>query len=70
MFSQTFSKLDGELLSEKFLNGLCSYDIRSRDLVKTSSPSIDILKASNLERLLHILTEGKRKGDIANYFKY
>ena len=32
------------------------YDLRNRDIVKTFSPSCDILKASNIERLVYILS--------------
>lgn len=61
------SALDGILLYEN--SDTCSYDIRQRHLVKTSSPSIDILKASNLERMLYVITDGKKKSEIAQWFK-
>lgn len=34
------------------------YDVRGRDLALTASPSIDILRASNVERLLYLLSDG------------
>lgn len=34
------------------------YDIRHRRLTATASPSIDILRASNVERLLYLLADG------------
>lgn len=34
------------------------YDVRNRPLAVTASPSIDILKASNVERLLYLLSDG------------
>lgn len=37
------------------------YDIRGRNLTLTASPSIDILKASNVERLLYLLSDGDTK---------
>ena len=33
------------------------YDISQRHLIATSSPSIDILKASNIERFLYFLSD-------------
>jgi threonine synthase len=45
------------------------YDISERTLQRTTSPSIDILKSSNLERLLHLVTGGKKKQEITGYFK-
>lgn len=35
-----------------------TYDMRNRALAVTSSPSIDILKASNVERFLYLLSNG------------
>lgn len=35
-----------------------TYDVRQRTLVTTASPSIDILKASNVERFLYLLSNG------------
>ena len=57
---------DNNVLSDFFINGV--YDIQNRNLIKTSSPSIDILKSSNLERMLHVITQGKQKSEIASYF--
>jgi threonine synthase len=37
------------------------YDISHRNLVKTPSPSMDILIASNIERLLYLLTKDGKK---------
>ncbi|KPI83505.1 putative threonine synthase [Leptomonas seymouri] len=35
-----------------------TYDVRQRTLAATASPSIDILKASNVERFLYLLSHG------------
>ncbi len=46
------------------------YDIRNRSLVKTPSPSMDILVASNIERLLYLLTNNpKQVSDWMNHLK-
>ncbi|MGE5042352.1 MAG: threonine synthase [Candidatus Levyibacteriota bacterium] len=37
------------------------YDIRNRKLQQTSSPSMDILIASNIERLLYLMTQDTQK---------
>lgn len=44
-----------KVLTDFFDTGV--YDMRTRQLVHTVSPSIDILKSSNLERLLYHVTE-------------
>lgn len=49
------------ILTEFLNTGI--YDISNKKLIKTDSPSIDILKSSNIERLLYFITED------ANYIK-
>ena len=46
---------ENNILTEFLNTGV--YDISSKKLIKTDSPSIDILKSSNIERLLYLLTE-------------
>lgn len=58
---------ENNVLTDFIQTGL--YDIRNRTLLKTSSPSIDILKSSNLERILHLLTNGESKSLVKGYFE-
>ncbi|XP_071816710.1 threonine synthase-like 1 isoform X1 [Apostichopus japonicus] len=44
------------ILTEFFQTGI--YDLRQRKLQVSTSPAIDILKSSNLERFLHLVTGG------------
>ena len=46
---------ENNVLTEFLKTGI--YDIRGRSLIKTPSPSMDILVASNIERLLYLLTK-------------
>ncbi len=46
---------ENNILTEFLNTGV--YDITNKKLIKTDSPSIDILKSSNIERLLYFLTE-------------
>jgi len=46
---------ENNVLSEFLTTGI--YDIKNRELVKTPSPSMDILVASNIERLLYTITD-------------
>ncbi len=56
-----------KVLFDFLTTGVCD---RRRELLKTSSPSMDILVASNLERYLHLLTgEGKTIGRLMEGLK-
>ncbi len=46
---------ENNILTEFLNTGI--YDISQKHLIKTDSPSIDILKSSNIERLLYLVTK-------------
>lgn len=50
---------ENNVLTEFLQKGV--YDIKNRSLVQTPSPSMDILIASNLERLLYFITKDEHK---------
>lgn len=56
---------DNNVLYDFFTTGV--YDIQKRHLVKTHSPSMDILVSSNLERLLYFMFKDERK--VSNWMK-
>lgn len=53
------------VLTEFFSSGL--YGLRNRQLLQTISPAIDILKSSNLERLLYHITNSN-SNEVKSYF--
>ena len=55
---------ENNILTDFFHSG--SYDMRNRCLHQTISPSIDILKSSNLERLLYHVTGNNGRGVAAH----
>jgi len=56
---------ENNILTEFLNTGI--YNISDKKLIKTDSPSIDILKSSNIERLLYFLTE--ENNDNTKYIK-
>jgi threonine synthase len=50
---------ENHVLADFFQTG--TYNLQGRSLVKTSSPSMDILLASNIERLLYVVTGDSQK---------
>ena len=57
---------DNKVLYDFFQTG--TYD-RNREFVLTTSPSMDILISSNLERLIYLLTD-RNAEENASYMKY
>ena len=57
---------ENNILSDFFHTGC--YDMRGRVLQRTVSPSIDILRSSNIERLLYHVT-GEDGDVVTGYFK-
>ncbi len=56
---------ENNILTEFINTGV--YDISTKNLIKTDSPSIDILKSSNIERLLYMLSPHSE--EIADLFQ-
>ncbi|HSA83579.1 MAG TPA: threonine synthase [Patescibacteria group bacterium] len=55
----TCASNENNVLTEFIKTGI--YDIRNRHIVQTASPAIDILIASNIERLLYLLTQDTKQ---------